>query len=47
MEAGKLKEHAKLSDIEAQHEKEAEAFLINKERLLGWQEWAKKQMQIK
>lgn len=46
-EAGSLKDKAKLSDVEAQHEKEAEAALINKQRLLGWQDWAKDQMKIK
>ena len=46
-EAGQLKAHAKLSDVESQHEKEAEASLINKKRLLAWQRWAKEQGLIK
>ena len=33
----------KLSDIEAQHEREAEAFQLNVQQIKGWQEWWSKQ----
>lgn len=37
----------RLSDIEEQHERDAEAFAINVQQIRGWQEWAKAQSLVK